>query len=56
MTERLALFAAALWWGTLSAVIGFVVPVTLHPLLLPCVPLVVGVLAGRAVGCFHRRG
>jgi len=30
--------------------------VTLHPLLLPCVPLVVGVLVGRAVGCFHRRG
>jgi len=28
----------------------------LHPLLLPCVPLVVGELAGRALGCFHRRG
>ena len=37
-------------------VVGFVLPVTLHPLLLPCVPLAVGVLAGRAVGCFHRRG
>jgi len=39
-----------------AMVIGFVLPVTLHPLLLPCVPLVVGVLAGRALGCFHKRG
>lgn len=36
--------------------IGFVLPVSLHPLLLPCVPLLVGVLMGRALGCFHRRG
>lgn len=36
-------------------VIGFVLPMTLPPLLLPCVPLAVGVLAGRALGCFHRR-
>ncbi len=26
MADRLALFAAALWWGALSAIIGFVVP------------------------------
>lgn len=39
-----------------ATVIGFVLPVTLPPLLLPCVPLVVGVLAGRTLGCFHRRG
>ena len=32
-----------------------VLPVTLPPLLLPCVPLAVGVLVGRALGCFHRR-
>ena len=37
-------------------VVGFVLPVALPPLLLPCVPLVVGVLAGQALGCFHRRG
>ena len=37
-------------------VIGFVLPMTLHPLLLPCVPLIIGVLAGRALGCFHKRG
>lgn len=39
-----------------ATVIGFVLPVSLHPLFLPCVPLVVGVLTGRALGCFHRRG
>jgi len=32
-----------------------VVPVTLHPLVLPCVPLVISVLVGRALGCFHKR-
>ena len=32
------------------------VPVTLHPLVLPSVPLVVSVLVGRSVGCFHKRG
>lgn len=39
-----------------AMVIGFVLPMTLHPLLLPCVPLIIGVLAGRALGCFHKRG
>ena len=39
-----------------ATVIGFVLPMTLHPLLLPCVPLIIGVLAGRALGCFHKRG
>jgi hypothetical protein len=54
--EMFALYAS-LWIVILCAtIIGFVLPVTLHPLLLPCVPLVVGVLAGRALGCFHRRG
>jgi hypothetical protein len=28
----------------------------LHPLTMPCVPLVVSVLLRRAVGSFHRRG
>jgi len=39
-----------------ATVIGFVWPMRLHLLLLPCAPLVVGVLVGRALGCFHRRG
>ena len=54
--EMFALYASLGIVILCATVIGFVLPVTLHPLLLPCVPLVVGVLAGRAVGCFHRRG
>jgi hypothetical protein len=38
-----------------ATVIGLVLPVTLHPLLLPCVPLLIGLLAGLALGCFHKR-
>lgn len=50
------------WYASLgivmlcATVIGFVLPMRLHPLLLPCAPLVVGTLVGRALGCFHRRG
>lgn len=54
--EMFALYASLGIVTLCATVIGFVLPVALHPLLLPCVPLVVGVLAGRAVGCFHRRG
>ena len=54
--EMFALYASLGIVILCATVIGFVLPVTLHPLLLPCVPLVVGVLAGRALGCFHRRG
>ena len=54
--EMFALYASLGIITLCTTVIAFVLPVTLHPLLLPCVPLVVGVLAGRAVGCFHRRG
>jgi hypothetical protein len=39
-----------------ATVIGFVVPFTLHPLTMPCVPLVVSLLFSRALGIFHRRG
>ena len=54
--EMFALYASLGIVVLCATVVGFVLPVTLHPLLLPCVPLVVGVLAGRALGCFHRRG
>lgn len=54
--EMFALYASLGIVTLCATVIGFVLPVSLHPLLLPCVPLVVGVLAGRALGCFHRRG
>lgn len=54
--EMFALYASLGIMILCATVIGFVLPAMLHPLLLPCVPLVVGVLIGRAVGCFHRRG
>ncbi|WP_407277587.1 DUF4400 domain-containing protein [Aromatoleum evansii] len=54
--EMFALYASLGIVSLCATVIGFVLPVTLHPLLLPCAPLVVGFLAGRALGCFHRRG
>jgi hypothetical protein len=50
------------WYASLgivvlcATVIGFVWPMRLHPLLLPCAPLVIGALVGRAMGCFHLRG
>ncbi len=54
--EMFALYASLGIVSLCLMVIGFVLPVTLPPLLLPCVPLVVGVLAGLALGCFHRQG
>lgn len=36
--------------------IAFVLPMTLHPLLLPSMAPLIGTLAGRALGNFHRRG
>jgi len=54
--EMFALYASLGIVVLCAALIGFVLPVTLHPLLLPCAPLVVGVLGGRALGCFHKRG
>ncbi len=53
--EMFALYASLAIVATCATVVGFVVPVTVHPLILPCVPLVISVLVGRAVGCFHRR-
>jgi hypothetical protein len=37
-------------------VLAFVLPITLHPLVVPCVPLVIGSLMGLAIKDFHRRG
>ncbi len=54
--EVYAIHACAAIVTICAAVVGLVVPVTLHPLVMPCVPLLVSVLAGRAVGSFHRRG
>ena len=54
--EMFALYACLVIITICATVIGFVLPVTVPPLMLPCVPLVVSVLVGRALGCFHRRG
>lgn len=54
--ELFAVFACLAIVTACAAVVGFVVPVALHPLAMPCWPLVVSVLVGRAVGSFHRQG
>lgn len=54
--EMFALYACLAIVGGCATIISFVIPVTLHPLLLPCLPLVISVLVGQALGCFHRRG
>ena len=54
--EMSALYACAAIVTACAAVIGFVVPIDMHPLVMPSVPLVVSVLVSRAVGSFHRRG
>lgn len=54
--ELFALYACGAIVTACATVLGFVVPITLHPLVMPCVPLVVSLLLSRAVGSFHRRG
>lgn len=36
-----------------ATVIGFVVPIALHPLVMPCAPLLLSVFLGRLIGSFH---
>ncbi|WP_157271183.1 DUF4400 domain-containing protein [Azohydromonas aeria] len=47
--------SAAVMAGCLTMVCA-VAPMPLHPLVMPCAPLVVGLLGARALGCFHQRG
>ncbi|MDO9165230.1 MAG: DUF4400 domain-containing protein [Rhodoferax sp.] len=54
--EIFAVYACLAIITMCATVVGFVVPITMHPLVLPCAPLVVSMLVGLAVGCFHRRG
>ena len=54
--ELFALYASAAIVAVCGTVLGLVAPLTLHPLVMPCVPLLVSLLVGRAVGSFHRRG
>jgi hypothetical protein len=53
--EMFALFAGLAIVTACATVIAFVVPVTLPPLLLPCVPLAISVLVSRALASFHLR-
>lgn len=53
--ELFALYACAAIVAVCGTVLGFVAPWTLHPVVMPCVPLVVSLLVSRAVGSFHRR-
>jgi hypothetical protein len=54
--ELFALYACLAIVTACATVVGLVVPVTLHPLVMPGVPLLISVMASRAVGSFHRRG
>ena len=54
--EMFALYVCMAIVTACATVVGCVLPVALHPLVMPCVPLVVSLLFGRAVGSFHQRG
>ncbi|MDF3834780.1 DUF4400 domain-containing protein [Cupriavidus basilensis] len=54
--EMFALYACLGIVVLCATIIGFVVPITLHPLMLPCSPLVISVLVARALAHFHHRG
>ncbi len=53
--EMFALYACLAIIVVCATVIGFVVPVTVHPLVLPIAPILFSILLGRALACFHRR-
>ena len=54
--EMFALYTCTAIVTACATMVGFVAPVTLHPLVMPCVPLVVSLLLSRALGSFHRWG
>ena len=54
--ELFAVYASGAILAGCATVLAFVLPVDLHPMVLPSVPLVIGALISRAVGSFHRRG
>ena len=53
--ELFALYACLAIVVACATVVGFVVPLTLHPLAMPGVPIAISVLLSRAVASFHRR-
>lgn len=54
--ELFALYACLGIVTASATVVGFVFPITLHPLVMPGVPLVISLLLSRALGSFHKRG
>ena len=53
--EMFALYACLAILISCATVLAFVLPITLHPLAVPCVPVVTGTLMGTAIRDFHRR-
>ncbi len=53
--EVFAVFSCLAIVSGCAAVVGFVIPVALHPLSMPGVPLLMSLLLGRALANFHRR-
>jgi len=54
--EMFALYVCVAILASCATVLAFVLPITLHPLVVPCVPLVIGALIGLSIKDFHRRG
>jgi hypothetical protein len=54
--ERFALCISAAIVLACATTLALVWPVPLHPLLLPCTPLVIALLLSRALANFHRQG
>ena len=53
--EMFAVYACLAIAGACATVIALVVPVTVHPIVLPLAPIALSVLTGQALACFHRR-
>jgi hypothetical protein len=53
--EMFALYVSLAILTSCATVLAFVLPITLHPLVVPCVPVVIGTLIGMAIRDFHRR-
>jgi Domain of unknown function (DUF4400) len=54
--EMFALYAGLAIAVACASVLALVLPTSLHPLILPCAPVLIVVLLTQALGCFHRRG
>lgn len=54
--EEFALHVCAIIMTACATVLAFVVPVTLHPVVLSIVPIAISVFASRAIANFHLRG